>query len=183
MRKLLLCLSLLVLSVSAIVMCPQKAYATEDILAPSSLDIGIVNQDLSYSVPAAVNTSAGILNPGQTYVDVDIANQTLTYFVNGAVALYTPCVTGKLGRSTPRGLFQINSMVPGKYLNGPTWHVWVDRGMRFCGGCGIHDATWRKSFGGNIYQTNGSHGCVNIPHDQALALYNMVGVGTPVYVH
>jgi lipoprotein-anchoring transpeptidase ErfK/SrfK len=186
MRKLLTGFSLLLLSVAAFISCPQKIYATEEILANSAFDIGIAGQaanDLSYVAPVAANTSTSILSPGQTYIDVDIANQTLTYFVNGAAVLYTPCVTGSPGRSTPRGLFQINSCVPGKYLNGPTWHVWVDRWMRFCGGCGIHDATWRKSFGGTIYKTNGSHGCVNIPHDQALALYNMVGVGTPVYVH
>ncbi|MBO4902439.1 MAG: L,D-transpeptidase family protein [Lachnospiraceae bacterium] len=120
---------------------------------------------------------------GMTYVDVNIANQILTYFVNGSPVLITPCVTGSPGRSTPKGIFQINNCTPGKYLTGPTWHVWVDRWMRFSGNCGIHDATWRKQFGGDIYLRNGSHGCVNIPHDQAILLYNMVGIGTVVYVH
>ena len=118
-----------------------------------------------------------------TYIDVSIDTQTLVYYVNGVPALITPCVTGQPGRGTPRGVFAINSCVPGKYLTGPTWHVWVNRWMRFCGNCGIHDASWRKSFGGEIYKTNGSHGCVNIPHDQAVQLYSMVGVGTPVIVH
>ncbi len=184
MRKILAGLSLLIMTVTAAVICPQKAYATEIMLTQPWADLGTTElsvSGLTYSDP--VQDAASVINPALTYIDVDIANQTLTYFVNGTVALYTPCVTGSPGRSTPRGMFQINSCVPGKYLNGPTWHVWVDRWMRFCGGCGIHDATWRKSFGGNIYKTNGSHGCVNIPHDQALALYNMVGVGTPVYVH
>ncbi len=120
---------------------------------------------------------------GMTYVDISIDNQTLTYFVNGNVAITTPCVTGGPKNSTPRGVFSINTMTPGKYLTGPTWHVWVNRWMRFCGNCGIHDASWRKSFGGNIYKHNGSHGCVNIPRDVANQLYNMVGLGTVVIVH
>ena len=186
MRKLITGFSMLLLSAAAVIICPQKTYATEIMLAPSMIDMGIPSQsavDTTYLAPAVADTSVPAVDPSLTYIDVDITNQTLTYFVNGAVVLSTPCVTGSPGRSTPRGLFHINSCIPGKYLNGPTWHVWVDRWMRFAGGCGIHDATWRKSFGGNIYKTNGSHGCVNIPHDQALALYNMVGVGTTVYVH
>ena len=131
--------------------------------------------DQSMATPAAPT--------GMTYIDVNIQNQMLTYFVNGVPMLATPCVTGGPGRGTPVGVFQINSCIPGKYLTGPTWHVWVDRWMRFAGNCGIHDATWRRQFGGDIYKHNGSHGCVNIPHDVALQLYNMVGIGTVVIVH
>ena len=120
---------------------------------------------------------------GPTYIDVSIDDQVLTYFVNGQPALVTPCVTGGPGHNTPRGMFAINSCIPGKYLNGPTWHVWVNRWMRFAGNCGIHDASWRRKFGGDIYKHNGSHGCVNIPPDQAQKLYSIVGIGTVVVVH
>ena len=120
---------------------------------------------------------------GMTYVDISIDNQTLTYFVNGVPAISTPCVTGGPKNGTPRGVFSINTKTPGKYLTGPTWHVWVNRWMRFCGNVGIHDASWRKKFGGNIYKSNGSHGCVNIPGNVANQLYNMVGIGTVVIVH
>ena len=27
----------------------------------------------------------------------------------------------------------------------------------------MHDATWRGKFGGQIYKTSGSHGCINLP--------------------
>ena len=132
---------------------------------------------------AAQEASMKAASSKMTYVDISIDNQILTYFVNGAVALTTPCVTGGPKNSTPRGVFAVDSMVPGKYLTGPTWHVWVNRWMRFCGNCGIHDASWRRSFGGNIYMRNGSHGCVNIPSDKANQLYNMIGIGTMVIVH
>ena len=132
---------------------------------------------------AAQDASMRAASTGMTYIDISIDNQILTYFVNGQVALTTPCVTGGPKNGTPRGVFMIDSKVPGKYLTGPTWHVWVNRWMRFAGNCGIHDASWRRNFGGDIYMHNGSHGCVNIPPDQATQLYNMVGIGTVVVVH
>ena len=121
-----------------------------------------------------------------TYVDVDITNQTMTYFVNNVPILSSPCVTGtpKNGRSTPSGVFSILEKTPGKRLKGSSWDVWVDRWMRFTSdSCGLHDASWRRSFGGNIYKSNGSHGCVNLPKNVAYTLYDMVAVGTPVIVH
>ena len=151
-------------------MFPASAYAFDESYA-TSLEAA--------AETAAPAEAAG----GPTYIDVNIEDQTLVYYINGTPALVTPCVTGGPGRGTPRGVFAINSCVPGKYLTGPTWHVWVNRWMRFAGNCGIHDASWRKQFGGDIYKRNGSHGCVNIPRDQAYQLYNMVGIGTVVIVH
>ena len=55
--------------------------------------------------------------------------------------------------------------------------------MPFDGGIGLHDASWRRKFGGNIYLKDGSHGCVNMPSDKASDLYENVEVGTKVLVH
>ena len=138
--------------------------------------------------PAAPTvTPAVTIRPGySTYVDVNIAAQTVTYFVNGEATLQSPCVTGNVNakRGTPVGTWQVMCKVPGKYLVGPTWRCWVDRWMQFTPShCGFHDATWRSNFGGDIYLTNGSHGCVNLPHDFALTLYDNISVGTTVVVH
>ena len=126
--------------------------------------------------------------PYPTFVDVDIANQRVTYYENGAEIMSTGCVTGNasLGRDTPRGTFTILSHVAGKTLTGPTWRVWVDYWMQFTpSACGLHDATWRSDaeFGGSTYVSNGSHGCVNLPHAFAAELFNRVNVGTIVVVH
>ena len=51
------------------------------------------------------------------------------------------------------------------------------------GGWGLHDATWRSSFGGSIYKGGGSHGCVNLPYDVAEKMYQVIEVGTPVLVY
>ena len=47
----------------------------------------------------------------------------------------------------------------------------------------FHDADWRYSFGGEIYLTNGSHGCVNLPPAAAAELFQITQVGDPVVVH
>ena len=47
---------------------------------------------------------------------------------------------------------------------------------------GIHDASWRKKFGGKEYLFNGSHGCVNVPADKAAKLYSLIELGTPIYI-
>ena len=52
--------------------------------------------------------------------------------------------------------------------------------MPVVGNVGIHDADWRRDFGGEIYLTNGSHGCINTPPDVMSELYELVEKGTPV---
>ena len=121
-----------------------------------------------------------------TYVDVDIDKQIVTYFYLGKLEWQSYCVTGTTNgeRDTPTGTFWIKVKVPGKRLKGPTWNCWVNRWMRFTDtAVGFHDATWRSNFGGQIYKTNGSHGCVNLPKSAACTLYDYVKVGTTVIVH
>ena len=53
--------------------------------------------------------------------------------------------------------------------------------MPFAYNVGIHDASWRNGkFGGSIYKTSGSHGCINAPESVVSKLYEMVKVDTPV---
>lgn len=52
--------------------------------------------------------------------------------------------------------------------------------MPFNGGIGLHDANWRKTFGGTIYKNGGSHGCVNLPPAVAKTIYENISAGDPV---
>ena len=120
------------------------------------------------------------------YIDVSIENQVVTYFEDGEQILQSPCVTGLANgkRNTPTGEFSIKCKTKGKRLKGPTWDCWVSRWMRFTDtACGFHDASWRSAFGGEIYKTDGSHGCVNLPTEFAKELFDTVKVGTKVVVH
>ena len=63
---------------------------------------------------------------------------------------------------------------------GETYRTPVNFWMPFNNNVGMHDATWRDSFGGNIYKTSGSHGCINLPYAAAKEIYGYVEKGTPV---
>lgn len=122
---------------------------------------------------------------GSTYVEISIANQHLFLYKDGQRIMDTDVVTGNTsqGRSTPTGYFTIKSKQRNTTLVGEGYSSPVSYWMPFYGGVGLHDATWRGSFGGTIYQYDGSHGCVNMPLDAARIAYENVSVGTPVIVY
>lgn len=142
-----------------------------------------VNSTESKTTTESTNS---IIVPYDTFVDVNITTQTVTYYENGVEVMSSPCVTGNsnLHRDTPQGTFKVLYKQTKKYLIGPTWKSYVDYWMRFTNtSVGLHDASWRSNFGGEIYKTNGSHGCVNLPKEFAAQLYEAVSLGTVVYVH
>ena len=130
-------------------------------------------------------------NIGNTYVDIDISNQSLVYYENGKKAFATDVVTGCVneGYSTPTGLFSVinkatNITLKGRNSNGTKYSSFVNYWMAFLGSeYGMHDASWRSSFGGSIYVSGGSHGCVNVPSARMPELFDMVEYSTPVLVH
>ena len=96
-------------------------------------------------------------------------------------------VTGNVaaGNDTPQGVFTIQNMMNSITLTGEdASENFVYNWMGFIRTVwGLHDATWRTEFGGDIYKTDGSHGCVNLPLDAANELYDLVHVGDVVVVH
>lgn len=132
---------------------------------------------------------------GNSWVDVDISEQYARYYdAAGALVWESEIVTGdaSLKHDTPEGVYFIHDMVRDTVLVGqtdpktgePEYRSPVSYWMPFkSGNWGLHDAPWRSSFGGTIYQGNGSHGCVNLPVEAAGALFGLVHVGTVVVVH
>jgi len=128
------------------------------------------------------------------YIEVDLANQYARLYDNkGSVLWESYVVSGNTGegRNTPVGTYSIYSKQTDTVLIGndenhdgqPDYRSHVNYWMPFCGGYGLHDATWRDSFGGDIYSYAGSHGCVNLPYDAAASLYALANVGDTVVVH
>ena len=70
-----------------------------------------------------------------------------------------------------------------RVLRGPNYRTPVKFWIPVRGAIGIHDAKWRDEFGGDIYLTDGSHGCVNTPMDAVEKLYEMVEIGTPCVMY
>lgn len=126
---------------------------------------------------------------GDKYVEVSISEQKVFLFEDGKEVYETDCVTGTRGVSeTEKGVFQVIYKASPSTLNGTDSYgnkyeqevnYWID----FNGSQGMHDATWRSRFGGNIYETNGSHGCVNLPLEAAEKIYKEVYTYYPVIVY
>ena len=121
-----------------------------------------------------------------TYIELDISNQHLYYYVNGKVSIDTAIVSGTMvgGHGTPAGLFHVYDKQRNKVLVGEDYECPVEYWMRLTDtGVGIHDAWWQESFGGETYRDAGSHGCINCPPDIARQLYEAVKEKTPVVVY
>ena len=84
------------------------------------------------------------------------------------------------GNTTPDGVCGITYKTTNAVLRGRDYETPVNYWMPFNGNVGMHDATWRSEFGGDIYLTNGSHGCINLPLDMAAAIYEYMSTGFPV---
>ena len=119
----------------------------------------------------------------ELYVEVDLSDQTVELYKDSDIILTTLCVTGKDSTPTRIGYFPIKYKTYDTYLKGPGYNSHVYYWMPFDGGIGLHDAAWRDEFGGDIHFNNGSHGCVNMPHDAAKTIYENVSTGTKVLVH
>lgn len=128
------------------------------------------------------------------HIDVSLDTQyARMYDDSGNIIWESFVVTGTPNavRYTPTGTFRIQAKERNVTLIGadmdhdgePDYKTPVDYWMPFYEGNGLHDATWRSSFGGDIYLYDGSHGCVNLPYAKAAELYELVRVGDTVYVH
>lgn len=144
-------------------------------------------------------SSAATYNPGgqdwpTRFIDVDISDQHAIFFdSDGSVIWEADVVTGQpnLNRSTTQGTWTITNKQSPSTLVGPNdesgnpqWVSHVDFWMGVVGNLmGFHNAPWRSAFGGDIYLTNGSHGCINLSYDDAEKLYSLCNVGDVVIIH
>lgn len=124
----------------------------------------------------------GLDDIGDTYIEVDMGNQQMYYYADGELVLETPIVTGNTSRrwGTPSKVCYVYFKQQNRVLRGQDYATPVKYWMAVDGHIGIHDATWRKEFGGEIYKTNGSHGCINTPLEVMTKLYELAEEGTPV---
>lgn len=122
---------------------------------------------------------------GKTYIEVDLTNQHLWYYIKGKLYFETDLVSGDVvrGRETPTGVYTIMYCQRNAVLVGPGYRCPVSYWMPFYNGCGLHDASWRWSFGSEIYQTNGSHGCLNLPLASAQTIFEKMEPGTPIVLY
>ena len=132
----------------------------------------------------------GVNDLGNTYIEVDLSEQHMYYYQNGADIFESDFVSGNMSyadRQTHAGIFTLYYKKSPDVLRGTMkadgtyeYESKVEYWMPFDGGIGFHDASWRGEFGGDIYLTDGSHGCINMPPENAGILYDLIQYDVPI---
>lgn len=119
---------------------------------------------------------------GSSYLEINLTTQHLYLYEKGNIIFETAFVSGNMsnGCATPAGVCGLTYKTKDATLKGEDYETFVYYWMPFNGNIGLHDATWRNQFGGDIYLTNGSHGCVNLPLSSAEYLYNYLCENFPI---
>ena len=118
------------------------------------------------------------------YIEIDLTAQHIWLYKDYELVVESDIVTGDPSyQETQTGAFPIAFKKSPSVLSGETWNTEVQFWMPFHDGQGLHDATWRNKFGGEIYKTNGSHGCVNLPYHVAETIYNSIEAGYPLFLY
>lgn len=130
---------------------------------------------------------------GTTYLEINITKQHLWFVKDGSVVLESDFLSGKESdptRLTPSGTYYIYNKERNRVLRGTKqpngkyeYESPVSYWMPFNKGIGLHDASWRSTFGRDIYINSGSHGCINLPTGFAGSLYSQIYVNLPVVVY
>lgn len=142
-----------------------------------------VSREPVYSQRAYVEGKDDI---GRTYVEIDYTKQHMWFYKDGELVVESDVVTGNINRDngSPDGVFKIVYKDSPAVLKGEDYESDVQYFMPFAYNVGIHDASWRgDKFGGEIYKSNGSHGCINAPLEVATKIYENIEVGTPVIAY
>lgn len=119
---------------------------------------------------------------GNSYVEINLTAQHLFLYIDGELVTESDFVSGNpsKGNYTPDGAYPITYKQRNAVLRGQGYASPVSYWMPFNGNIGMHDSSWRSTYGGLIYQTNGSHGCINLPRDAAKTIFENIDTGFPV---
>ena len=141
-----------------------------------------VTRDLNYLMTA--NSHEGN-DYGDSYVEINLTAQHLFLYKEGKLVIESDFVSGNVARGfdTPTGAYGITYTQKDATLRGENYETPVSYWMPFAGNVGMHDAYWRSSFGGSIYKTAGSHGCINLPPSAAKVIFENVSKNYPVLVY
>jgi hypothetical protein len=130
---------------------------------------GGVAARLAASDPAACGAGGGLV------ACIDLTNQTTWLMQDGKLS-YGPTVTrtGMKGFATRAGKFKIGWRAIKDWSE--PYEVWLPYWQSVDGGNGFHETTTY------IHNSSiGSHGCINLLHVDAVAYWDRLKVGTPVY--
>lgn len=140
-----------------------------------------------------IYSSSGMQRNGKddlagSYIEVNLDAQHLWLYKDGTLITETDIVSGAptKKRATYRGAWPIAYKASPFTLSSEEYgyETTVKYWMPFVYGQGLHDASWQSSFGGDRYKTGaGSHGCINLPEDQAALIFHTIDGGYPIIIY
>ena len=125
---------------------------------------------------------------GERWIDVNLSTNYATAYEGATPVMRIPMAKGAPQTPTVTGEYKIWAKVPvqdmsGVNADGSKWKVKdVPSVLYFYQGYALHGSWWRSVFGVDP-GAGGSHGCLNLPVDQAKALYDWASVGDVVVSH
>jgi lipoprotein-anchoring transpeptidase ErfK/SrfK len=177
----------------------QHGRKLRDNLLTEQLNAAVLNASADHTIAARTHsvapeiTGEEVTSAYPTYLTLDRASYTLRLWEDLKLAKTYTVAVGQEGLETPEGLYHIQD----KQVE-PTWHVpesdWAGslagqsippgpsnplkaRWMGIFEGAGIHGTEETSSLG-----TAASHGCVRMAVPDVEELYDLVEVGTPIYI-
>lgn len=140
----------------------------------------------AFSDEGLVELAPGEIVTTDKRIVVDRSEQMLYAYDGEKLFMKQPTSTGVELTPTPHGEFKVYKKMPTRYMQGPIpevtdeyydlpgvpWNLYFTK----LGGA-IHGAYWHDEFG-----QPRSHGCVNLPPEEAQKLYEWADLGTPVIV-
>ena len=128
----------------------------------------------------------GVVASTTKHIVVSLSQEMLYAYDGDTLFMQEPISTGLELTPTPLGTFTVYKKTPSRYMQGPIpgvsdqyydlpgvpWNLYFT-----VGGAVIHGAYWHNKFG-----QPWSHGCVNLPPQEAEKLYDWAVLGTPVTV-
>lgn len=170
-----------------------------DNLLTEQLNAAVLNANADHTIAARTHpvepevTKSEVASEYPTYLTLDRATYTLRFWKDLKLAKAYTVAVGQEGLETPEGLYHLQD----KQVE-PTWHVpesdWAGslagqdippgpsnplkaRWMGIYEGAGIHGTEETSSLG-----SAASHGCVRMSIPDVEELYDLVEVGTPIYI-
>jgi lipoprotein-anchoring transpeptidase ErfK/SrfK len=160
----------------------EYGVTVEDIVALNGLaDPNLINPGDELLIPAAgeyVPTPPPAPTQTGKSILVDTSEQRIYAYENGQLVHSHLTSTGLPATPTVIGDFKVYVKYRATDMRGEDYYLPdVPFTMYFYQGYGIHGAYWHNSFGRPM-----SHGCVNLPIEEAEWFFNWAEVGTPVKV-
>jgi len=181
----------------------QMMVFSDLLLARLPEDKGLAEKELEKARKAFAK-----IKPPKPYIVIDTHANTIFLRTEDSILIKATCSTGSGGElvdtltgrrwsfATPRGVFKITSKQPNPWWRKPDWAFLEDNepipsdpsqrldpemlgafAMGFGDNYYIHGTIYERLLGVSV-----THGCVRVGSDDLKKLYDMVPIGTPVYI-